>query len=582
MIRFTPHPLLKSPTPEQIVALSKTDKGKESLLRWYEAHEEAVINATRDPIAYGFRMPSWTHCFQMLEKWMEVFAFGGNGSSKSRLGAWIGVQCLLNNPGHRLYCFSQDDDASTQIQQRYIYEHLPPKFKKKTLSETGYLKYSQKNGFTDNSFILDMGDGSEPRHCYFFKYSQYQANKAKFEGYEYGSRDVRPFSIPEQKVVLNGKEWVMPAVDNLRLNVGAWLDEYLEDGDLYDTLLYRIPRRGASIFTTFTPIDHMTAFVADKIKGSQVTATIPTNPKVFPKESDPKTVEWIREKRNSDMAKAGVGMVFMPSEHNPWAGHDNMIVLHSHKTLKERLVRFHGIPSNVITSLFPKFSTNVNVVDQRWKFDPKDHTCYMVCDPAGRRSYACLWAYVNKHGEIHIAAEFPERDIYGDWAKFGTPRWTYSVGSQKVYMSVESYVEEWKKIEEDLGCTVFERIGDSRAFAAENDNSIDRFTDFSRCGMDFVPSDGRPEEIGLQMLDEWFEYDVNQPVDSVNKPLITIHRSCGNLIESLINYNAEGKKDEALKDFVDLMRYLRMANGGEGPEHYDTNAIRQQQPTGGY
>ena len=28
-----------------------------------------------------------------------------------------------------------------------------------------------------------------------------------------------------------------------------------------------------------------------------------------------------------------------------------------------------------------------------------------------------------------------------------------------------------------------------------------------------------------------------------------------------------GKKDEALKDFVDCLRYLRMCNDGDGPDH---------------
>ena len=49
--------------------------------------------------------------------------------------------------------------------------------------------------------------------------------------------------------------------------------------------------------------------------------------------------------------------------------------------------------------------------------------------------------------------------------------------------------------------------------------------------------------------------------------LLSIHKSCENLIDSIINYNSDGKKDEALKDFIDLLRYLRMTNAGEGPDH---------------
>jgi hypothetical protein len=492
---------------------------------------------------------------------MEVFAFGGNGSSKSEIGARMVVDALVHNPGAKIYCFAQDDSASIQIQQRYVHRYLPPQFREKTKSSVGYLNFSMQNGFTGDKFILDLEDGTKPRECYFFKYSQYQANKSKFEGYEYGSRE--PGTV----------------------NIGAWLDEYLENGELYNTLLYRIPRRGSTILSTFTPINHMTPFVADKIKGSQIIKTIPTNPEVFKKDSEPKTVEWVREKiHDPDKPKAGVGMVFFPSEHNPWSGFENMVTLHSHKGLAEKLVRFHGIPSNVITSLFPKFSTNVHVVKERWKFDPQKHTAYMVADPAGRRSYSCLWAFVNEFGEVHIPAEFPERGVYGEWAEFGTPRWKYGPASHKRIMSVKGYVDEWRTIEEDIGCTeVFERIGDSRAFATENDNSVDRFAAFDEEGMYFIPSDGRQEEIGLQMLDEYFDYDTTQPVNAVNRPILTIHESCGNLIDSILNYNAEGKKDEALKDFIDLLRYLRMANGGEGPDHVSTRDMAvTSRGSGGY
>ena len=209
----------------------------------------------------------------------------------------------------------------------------------------------------------------------------------------------------------------------------------------------------------------------------------------------------------------------------------------------------------------------MHVVKDRWTPNRNLNTAYMICDPAGRRSYSCLWALVDKDGYVQIQAEFPERSIYGEWAVFGSPNWGYGPGSKKHFMSVDSYVEEWRMIEKELGMEVQERIGDSRAFATEDDNSLDRFHKFSDFGMDFLPSDGRKEEIGLQMLDEWFDYDISKPVDEVNRPLLTVHESCENLIDSILNYNAVGRKDEALKDFIDLLRYFRMHNYGEGPFH---------------
>ena len=141
---------------------------------------------------------------------------------------------------------------------------------------------------------------------------------------------------------------------------------------------------------------------------------------------------------------------------------------------------------------------------------------------------------------------------------------------------MQGYVDLFTEIESQLHVEVFERIGDSRYFASENDDNVDLFTQFSDKGMDFIPADGRQEEIGLTALDEWFKYNPNLPVDAANRPILRIHESCGNLIYSIINYGANGKQDEALKDFIDLLRYLRMSNGGDGPEHYDPRAFNHQ------
>jgi hypothetical protein len=67
------------------------------------------------------------------------------------------------------------------------------------------------------------------------------------------------------------------------------------------------------------------------------------------------------------------------------------------------------------------------------------------------------------------------------------------------------------------------------------------------------------------------KYNQNLPVDESNRPLLSIHKSCGNLIYSLLNWGHQGKRDEPLKDFVDLLRYLRMANAGMGPDYFSTN-----------
>ena len=65
-------------------------------------------------------------------------------------------------------------------------------------------------------------------------------------------------------------------------------------------------------------------------------------------------------------------------------------------------------------------------------------------------------------------------------------------------------------------------------------------------------------------------------------PRVYIHEDCGNLIYAIINYGAQKKKDEALKDFIDCLRYLRTANYGQGPEHYSGGKLKCLVSSGGY
>jgi hypothetical protein len=49
-----------------------------------------------------------------------------------------------------------------------------------------------------------------------------------------------------------------------------------------------------------------------------------------------------------------------------------------------------------------------------------------------------------------------------------------------------------------------------------------------------------------------------------------------------MNYCQNGKKDEPLKDFIDLPRYAATANNGIGIEHYSKEAFKQTSTIGGY
>ena len=553
MIDFTHHPLLQPPTDEEIIRLTETKEGSQELLRWHKSHEEAIVSAANEPLKHGFDLKGWNRIKWGMSNYNEVLALGGNRSGKTTGCAKIVMQAVTESTDGHIVCFSQNEDTSIKVQQAAIWEMMPKEFKKKTKGIEGYINFSMQNGFTAKSFIFP-----DTRTRVDFKtYTQFSNNQSILEGFEFG------FSKPTG------------------FNVGAWLDEYLGDATLVDTLRFRLATRNSSMLIGFTPIDGYTPFIGDYAKGAETLETreaeLLNNRKLPVKQYSP----------NRDAA-----IIYLHSDENPFGGYDRIKKDLRGRSDEQILVRAYGYPVRSITALLPKFSTTVNVLtDEPNKYgqklpdirDRRRYTIYQVVDPAGARNFVSLWAAVDAQGYVYIVKEWPDRDSYGEWATFGDPKWKYGPASKKIGYDVKGYAELFKEIEQDMGVVAHERIGDSRYFARENENNVDLFQSFSDYDMDFIPSSGQMEKDGIVALDEWFEYNEDGDIDLANRPRCYISSECGNLIDSLINYQSNGKADEALKDFFDLIRYLRMANGGLGPDHFTNNSLESTKVgSGGY
>ena len=113
----------------------------------------------------------------------------------------------------RIACFHTTHQSSLQNQQPVIWKYLPAEFKQKKIKgKVANISYSQKSGFTDNSFILPNGS-----QCWFMHYSQ--------------DRNT---------------------VEGLEIDV-AWADELIPF-DLLETLRYRLVTRAGKLVLSFTPI----------------------------------------------------------------------------------------------------------------------------------------------------------------------------------------------------------------------------------------------------------------------------------------------------------------------------------------
>lgn len=542
--------MLPSLTDSEIVKLWDKDPGL--LKSLHKQHEDRIQASIDDPLRYGFDLTGWGRIHDALDSSDEALVLGGNRSGKTTGCAKVVMQAVQESMDGHIVCFSQNEDTSIKVQQAAVWEMMPKEFKKKTKSIEGYINYSMQNGFTAKSFIFP-----DTRTRVDFKtYTQFSNNQTILEGMEFGFKDPKG------------------------INIGAWMDEYLGDAALVNTLRFRLATRNSKILIGFTPIDGFTPFVAEYLAGAEVEET--------------RYAELLD--RDLPVVQSCSGrdakIVYLHSDENPWGGYKRIAKDLASQPEEEIMVRAYGIPVKSMTSLIPMFSTSVNVISDEenhhgMKFpditDKSKFTCYQVLDPAGARNFVAIWAAVNEKGEVYIAREWPDRYTYGEWAIFGQPRWKYGPAAKKIGFDISSYVELFTEIEKEMQVKVYERVGDSRYFARENENNEDLFKVFSDNGMDFVPSSGVNEETGITALDEWFSYNPNATIDAANKPTCFIHEDCGNLIDSIINYNSSGKNDEALKDFFDVMRYLRMINSGDGPDHYDPRMISALgQRKGGY
>jgi hypothetical protein len=548
-LTFTQHPLLEAPTDEEILLLAEKDP--KLLGEVHRAHEGRIKASQEDPLRYGFDLAGWERIQEGLSQYNECLTLGGNRSGKTTGCAKILMKAVTENTDGHVVCFSQNADTSIKVQQAAVWEMMPKEFRKKTKGIEGYINYSMQNGFTGSSFIFP-----DTRTRVDFKtYTQFSNNQTILEGFEFG------FSKPGG------------------LNLGAWLDEYLGDAALVNTLRFRLATRNSKLLIGFTPIDGFTPFISEYLKGAETLET---------REAELLNYKQVPVKQYSPDRDASV--VYLHSDENPFGGYERIAKDLKGRSTEDIMVRAYGIPVKSMTSLLPLFSTEVNVLgDKPNKYGmkmpkiDKDFTVYQVVDPAGARNYSAIWAAVNEDEDIYILRDWPDRATYGEWALFGDPKWKYGPASKKIGLDVRGYVELFEEIEDEMGIKVMERIGDSRYFARENENNTDLFSSFEDYGMVFLPSDGQTEDIGIAAVDEWFTYNPNYDIDDANRPRCFIHEDCENLIDSLINYNSNGKMDEALKDFFDLIRYLRMSNGGLGPDHFTSRDMQAtSRAQGGY
>jgi hypothetical protein len=358
----------------------------DQLTEFHRRFEERIALEEQDPYRYGYVIPIWSTADQQFaalreefpEGVTELLILGGNRASKSRYLARRAVQIMVENPGARVWCLQSTEASSIQNQQPYIWDYLPAEWKpaasgKMRKGVVTNITYSQKGGFTENSFVLPNGS-----QCWFKFYSM----------------DVK-------------------AIEGAELNY-CWADELVEPAWI-EALRFRLITRNGELAVGFTPILGYTDTVAEYLAGAitleDAPAELLTDLKGQP----------LRVPRVQQCSKPTARVVYFHTADNPFGNYEAMKT-ELLKSSKDRvLMRAYGVPTKKAANMFAKFNTSVHVIPPDRV--PKAGVNYHVVDPCSGRNWFMIWARFDNAGRCFVYDEWPSQvrevpgvGLPGPWA----------------------------------------------------------------------------------------------------------------------------------------------------------------------
>lgn len=522
------HPLEPWPVTPEVVAAAwwQARSGQPKLLNdlvaELAAREQRIKAAVADPFRHGYRLRGWAVVEELWQSCNEVAIFGANRSAKTEYASWLVARTLVEKPGAIVWCLCETHETSVRGggQQQMVWKYLPAEWRAAAGKRNSGLNYSLKNKFSENAFIAP--NGSE---CRFMNYAQ------------------------DIKVIEGGQ-------------VDLWWADELCPVSWFLTLGGRtIDRRGKGL-VTFTPIYGYNDTVGEFTQGSTVVewADCPHFPaqQLWPGGAPGKVPFRLR------CEKPGRAAVYFQMRDNPFVDMAELDKRWNTSATEIVLRRLYGVATKRVGNRFPKFGP-VNLVKP--ERIPKEGTNYHVMDFAWARNWAMLWLRVERVGDgkerIYVYREWPDQS-FGEWVVPGDkPNGVAGPAQAAVGNGIREYRQMIRALEGEE--EIFLRYGDPRSGAAEAVTREDGGTsilsllaeeEVSAPGLHVVPAKGVSIEEGVNIINEWLDWDDSQPVTVLNEPKLFISEECKNTIACLRLWTGTGPKEQqASKDFVDLLRY---------------------------
>lgn len=567
MIPQTPHPvvpeiLVEGRSPDGRIVLvhegRRVAASEAQFLAIHKEREEQIARMAEDPWRYGWVNPAWARAdaaFASLREQFpkgvtELLVLGGNRSGKSRYFARRAMQHLVNTPGAKVWCLQSTEAASIQNQQPYLWEYLPAEWKpmasgKLKKGAVANITYSQKGGFTENSFVLPNGS-----QCWFKFYSM-----------------------------------EVTSIEGAELNF-CWADE-LVTPDWLEALRFRLLTRDGELGIGFTPIEGYTSTVKEYLDGAKTLEE--SEAELLPLFKNGERTGFERVPRVQQCVREKARVVYFHTADNPFGNPEAMATELRGSSRERVLMRAYGVPTRHRMSMFPKFRDAVHVVPPGKV--PKDGTVFHFVDPGEGKTWAMLWIRFTPDGRGWVYREWPCQDEYiegvgypGAWAEPDGKLQDGRPGpAQKACagFGFEDYKRIIEAAEKADGVTVSERWMDSRygntpTMTHEGVQTlIEQCSD--RIGLDFLATSGQAISEGVAVINDWLSYNEERPVDALNSPRLYISDSCKNLIFSLKTWTGADGKRSGSKDFIDILRYIVLSGIG-----YEDPAMLRARPGGSY
>ena len=421
----------------------------------------------------------------------------------------------------RVWCFQTNHDNSIEMQQPYVWKYIPAELRSgsKRKDRIFNLSYSQKNGFSEGTFVLPNGS-----QCFFRHYSQ---EVATVEGGE---------------------------VDYV------WCDELVPQ-DWLDTIRFRLVTRGGNLLVTFTPIEGYSPTVKTYLQGAKTLESAPAellDGKLVPRLQQPL-------RRNAKI-------VYFHTKDNPFSGYENLKKTLAGATYTEILCRAYGVPTKAAVERFPKFDEKVHVLHP--SKIPSKGSRYQIVDPCSGRNWFMAWAIVDERERLYFYREWPSPGQYipgvGDPGHWAEPHGKLHDGApgpaQRGFgWGLKRYKEEIERLEsegreEPEGIEM--RAIDSRYANSKTQGKEQQTTLIEECAsidLHFTAAPADSIDEGVQLVNSLLDYDRSEDLSFTNEPMLYFSENCPNMIYAMKEWTGADGKNGATKDPIDVIRYAALS-----------------------